>query len=262
MTKVFNQDGFVIASDADILGGSKRAALERYLKCVLERRAFAEFVYATPAQGFAQIALSAACKLYGKDATLFVAKRNTLHERTRVAQSLGANIIEVPMGFLSNISAKARVYASARVSRFLVPFGLDDPIFIQALSDHARAAVKSDPPEVRCAAGSGVLTRALQKAFPSAKHYAISVGANSNFGNATVIKAGVPFDRDAKIKPPFDSCANYDAKVWAFMKERAQPGALYWNVAGDRVPAYNEVVVPARARLRERAQQIRKGVIA
>jgi hypothetical protein len=39
------------------------------------------------------------------------------------------------------------------------------------------------------------------------------------------------FEQDAKVKPPFPSCSNYDAKAWRFIQEYARPGALFWNVA-------------------------------
>jgi hypothetical protein len=40
------------------------------------------------------------------------------------------------------------------------------------------------------------------------------------------------YARDAKRPPPFPSCLNSDAKVWQFIVERAEDGAIFWNVAG------------------------------
>lgn len=87
------------------------------------------------------------------------------------------------------------------------------------------------PAEVWCAAGSGTLTRALQRAWPQAKHHAVQVGAKPEAGRATVHVAPETFDQDAKELPPFASCSNYDAKVWRFFRRHATPGALLWNVA-------------------------------
>jgi hypothetical protein len=111
-----------------------------------------------------------------------------------------------------------------------MPFGLDTPVFIEALADIARR-LPVQPAEVWTVAGSGVLTRALQCAWPSASFYAVQVGAKPSAGSAAVLVAPEKFESDAKQPPPFPSCSNYDAKAWRFIKERAQPGALFWNVA-------------------------------
>lgn len=223
-------DGIRVVRDDHVPGGSKVRALLRFLENVPER----ELVYASPAYGFAQIALGVVTKLTGRKATIFVAKRKTKHQRTQVAQSYGAKIIEVQAGYLSNVQAKAKAYAQEHAA-FLVPFGVDCPEFVEALADVARETGEN-PPEVWCIAGSGVLSRALQKAFPDAKHYAVKIGKEPDAGNATLFEAPEKFDAPAELPPPFPSCAEYDAKAWRFVKAHASPGALFWNVAGEPAP--------------------------
>ena len=217
-------DQWFIVRDDLFPGGTKA----RVLPFLLDPGA-AEYVYASPAYGYAQIALAYAAASMARRATVFVAKRLTLHARTQEAQRAGAKIVQVPYGYLSVVSARARDYArSAGAS--LLPFGMDFPAMIEAMAAVA-ASLDIDPPEVWCAAGSGTLTRALQCAWPNAAHHAVMVGTVPNAGHATVHTAPEAFTRDARDRPPFPSCSNYDAKVWQFFKRQARPGALFWNVA-------------------------------
>jgi hypothetical protein len=68
-------------------------------------------------------------------------------------------------------------------------------------------------------------------AWPAARFFAVQVGAVPNAGRAAVIKAPERFEQDAKLRPPFPSCSNFDAKAWQFIRQRAAPEALFWNVA-------------------------------
>lgn len=215
----------LVVRDDLLPGGTKRRALLR----VLPQLGGSEFVYASPAYGHAQLALALACRDLGVRATVFVAKRATPHDRTLAARAAGAKVVQVPHGYLSNVTAKARAYA-AEAGASLVPFGLDDPRFVDAIAEEARALVL-DPPETWCASGSGVLARGLQAAWPRARAFAVRVGAEPNVGSAERIDAPERYEQGARNPPPFPSCPEYDAKVWQFAAERAAPGAVYWNVA-------------------------------
>lgn len=229
---------FVVREDV-LAGGTKRRFVDAFVG--QRRDDFDEFVYATTAYGGAQIALAHACRAAGRRAVVFVAKRKELHARTKEAAAAGAIIREVPMGFLSNVQAKTRDYCATRPRSCLMPFGFDSP--------EARAAIRDAAINVRsrygvfaeawCAVGSGVLIRSLQEAC-IAKHYVgIAVGRDidkedESVGGATVIRHPLQFGVDAKERPPFPSCSNYDAKVWSFVRERARRGvrSLFWNVMG------------------------------
>lgn len=189
-----------------------------------------EFVYASPAAGYAQIALAVAARAFGKRATVFCAQRRTLHPRTAEAQRAGARIIEVPCGYMTVVKARARAYCAETGAR-LLPFGFDTPEFIARLAAVA-SALGIAPSEVWTVAGSGVLSRALQSAWPDAAFYAVRIGADPDAGKARLYVAPEKFDQPAKCPPPFASCENYDAKAWRFIQAHAAPGALFWNVAG------------------------------
>lgn len=221
---VLEKSGQILVVRDDLLpGGTKSRVIPQLLTGAME------FVYASPAYGYAQVALAHACREAGYSATIFTAKRNELHARTREARDAGAKIVMVPHGYLSNVQAKAKAYAEA-VNAKLLPFGLDVPEMAAGLQAVA-ATVDYEPQEVWTVAGSGTLSRALQKAWPSARFFAVQVGARPQIDNASLYIAPEKFEQDAKVKPPFPSCSNYDAKAWRFIQAKASPGALFWNVA-------------------------------
>lgn len=130
------------------------------------------------------------------------------------------------------IQSRARKHCEA-TGAYLVPFGMDDEIFVSAIAKVASGLPGPAPEEVWCVAGSGVLTRALQRAFPDARHHAVQIGRDPDVGLAQLWKAPEAFEDDATDPPPFPSCSNYDAKAWRFIKENAAPGALFWNLGAD-----------------------------
>lgn len=220
---IVEHDGILVVRDDLIEGGTKRRVLEELLPDTTE------FVYASPAYGYAQVALGYACRNRGRSATVFTAKRKEPHARTSEAAESGARIIMVPHGYLNVVQAAAKRYAEQRGAT-LLPFGLDTPEFRERLTAIARG-LKIAPKEVWTVAGSGMLSRSLQAAWPKARFYAIGVGRTPLTGGAALQMAPERFEQYAKEPPPFPSCSNYDAKAWRFVRDRAGRGALFWNVA-------------------------------
>lgn len=216
--------GIRVVRDDLVPGGTKRRVLGPLLAGA------DEWVYASPAQGYAQVALAHACRELGKRATVFVAGRALPHARTAEAIAAGANIREVRPGYMTVVTARARAYA-AEAGAGLLPFGFDTPPFVAALAALARSLGLA-PSEVWCVAGSGTLSRALQLAWPDAAHHAVRIGAAPDAGRARLYLAPEPFERDAREPPPFPSCPNYDAKAWRFIMRHASAGSVFWNVAG------------------------------
>lgn len=215
---------FRVVRDDYLPGGSK----VRYMLPLVAAMPEREIVYASPAVGYAQIALAHVCAILGKQAVVFVAKRKQPHPRTLAAKAAGAVVYQVPHGYLSNVQAKAKRYAADTGAR-IIPWGVDVP---EALLHFAEAARRIDPPpqEVWACAGSGALIRGLQLAWPGAVFHAVQVGAVPNVGRAILHKAPEKYEQAARMPPPFPSCDNYDAKVWQFANKQAADDALIWNV--------------------------------
>lgn len=213
-----------VVRDDIIPGGAKRRVIDQILVGA------DEFVYASPAYGYAQVALANACYDLGKRAVIFTAERKVLHPRTLEARAAGARIRLVPYGYLSNVQSKARAYAAENRAA-LLPFGFDTPEFRDAFTHAVLTMNLPQPSEVWTAAGSGTLTRALQAVWPNVPFNAVQVGSVPNVGKARLYVAPEVFERPAKHLPPFPSTDNYDAKAWQFIYRHAAPGALFWNVA-------------------------------
>ncbi len=220
----------LVVRDDLIPGGTKRRALPALLADLAADTD--EVVYASPAYGYAQIAIAHAAAETGCRATIFVAQRRTPHPRTTAARAAGASIVEVPHGYLTVVTARARDHA-AHTGAALLPFGLDHPTMLAELAHAARGVPLDHPPrEVWAVAGSGTLIRALQHAWPHAEFHAVHIGRTPNTGRAHTHIVPERFDQPAHDPPPFPSCDTYDAKAWQFLRQHAAPGALFWNVAG------------------------------
>ena len=224
-----DHDGVKVVRDDLIDGGTKRRAFYVYIK---SKPDIEEFVYASPRQGYAQLSLAYACKDLGRMCTVTVpqGKRYWL---TNKAEEVGCNIIEVPMGFLTNIQAKAKKYCLDNEAH-LIPFGGDHPIIVRAMCEVAKS-LNINPKEVWSVMSSGVLSRGLQMAWPNATVYGVKIGYNTKKqeqGTARCFKSKYKFQQECKKleRPPFPSSLTYDSKAWSFIKEHASDGALFWNV--------------------------------
>jgi hypothetical protein len=225
---VVEHDGILVVRD-DLIGGGTKA---RFLIRLFETAD--ELVYATPAEGGAQSALAWAARETGKRATLFVAKRAQAHPRAWMAKRLGAKVYQVTPGYLTVVQKRARDYCEA-TGATLAPFGLDLPEAIDVIADAARAT-GVEPDEVWCASGSGVLARALAKAWPGARRHVVQVGRKLSAGDvagATIHVHPRSFGQVAASRPPFPSDPHYDAKAWEIATARRGAGrVLLWNVTG------------------------------
>ena len=225
---VVERHGAITVVRDDLLpGGTKMRAIMP----LIDRSHASEFVYPSPAYGYAQVALAHCARMAGRAATVFTAKRAAPHPLTRAAHEAGAKVVMVPYGYLSNVRAKARGYAEA-TGAALVPFGVEDERAMEAIAEAARSTGLA-PREVWTVAGSGVLSRALQRAWPDAAFHAVAIGkAGSDVGRARRWVSPYKFEQACKPaeRPPFPSSPWYDAKAWRFITRHAGPGALFWNV--------------------------------
>jgi hypothetical protein len=226
-------EGVHVVRDDLLPGGTKRRGLTAYVAACLQHT---EFVYASPREGYAQLALAYACRDLGKRATIFVPQAGTKHELTAAAESLGAQVFEVPFGMKTVLERRARDYAT-ETRAHIVPFGCDHPVMIEAIT-RAAAAIEVRPREVVSVLSSGVLSRGLQAAFPSATVFGVCVGHNPSaeeFGRARRIEKRYEFQQECpeEERPPFPSSLCYDSKGWLHARERAgkvRGVVLFWNV--------------------------------
>lgn len=229
---VREHEGILVVRDDLFPGGTKA----RFLPILFDGAD--EVVYASPAEGGAQTALAHTAAKLGKRATIFVAKRAKPHNRALEAKRVGARVMQVSPGYLSVVQSKARDYCK-RTGALLAPFGVDLPEAIDTIAQAARST-GLEPDEVWCASGSGVLMRALAKAWPNARRHSVQVGralVPRDVACANIHVHPLDFSQATKLRPPFPSDPHYDAKAWEICTKRKGSGTvLMWNVTGPAAP--------------------------
>lgn len=222
-----------IVRDDLLDGGSKTRFLGRLVEGAQE------VVFGGPFCGGAPFALSVLGRKLGFKVTLFYAKRKTLHPRQLAALANGAQIYQVPFGYMTNVQSKARAYAEA-VGALFLPLGFDVPEAAGPFIEQMRTLAARVGPvdEIWCATGSGMLARCLGRAFPATTINGVAVGLESRWSkqtmpaNVKIHSAGVPFSKSITDPCPFPSCGNYDRKAWRFCVRYGRGRVLFWNVLG------------------------------
>ena len=219
-------EGIVVVRDDLLEGGSK----VRVAPALLGSND--EWVFAGPAQGYAQLALAIACEMTGKRGVFFTAKRNEPLPLTKQAMKHGLKVVQVPHGRINVVQARAREYCAASGATF-IDLGLKLPGMEDALFSLASQMEIDEPKEVWVTAGSGTLTRALARAWPSAEIHAVQIGMSPELPDRAILHvAEEEFAKPALAPPPFPSAIFYDAKAWRFVRAGARTDgrALFWNV--------------------------------
>lgn len=222
-------DGLYVVRDDLLAGGTK----SRMIYNLVASGDNKEWVYASPAQGYAQVALALCCAMCGKKAIIYLAKSAEMHPLTKAAWAAGAEIRMVPMGFLSNVTAKAIRYVQQHPRASLVPFGADHADVVNSLGKTVQALPIEVPKNVWSICSTGTLSRGLQSGWKKSKFYGVMVGhvpTEAQRGRCTVYIAPELYHQPAKVRPPFPSALCYDAKLWRFVDEWAKKGDVVWNV--------------------------------
>jgi len=217
-------------------GGTK----SRFLKPYIERRLnkYDEFIYCSPRVGYGQIALSNICNQLGCKSSIFVPKGKTTPITERCIE-LGSNIIQVPMGYLSNLHHKSKKYNTENPKSHLIPFGFDcDEIINDGIEIIKELHDWKEYGEVWSVISSGVLSRILQGVFIKSNIVGVRIGHNTTEkeqGRAELKVSPYKFEKPCKKTelPPFPSNLHYDSKGWKPYVEQSKSNSLFWNCGGN-----------------------------
>lgn len=229
MITLEKHNGITVLRDDLLTGGTKSILMPSIIGDSME------YVYASPVYGGFQIALSAYCQKVGKKATIFCAKRKVMHPNTIKCIEYGANVIEVPYGYLSVVEKHAKDYCKQTGAEKLV-FGANSIENKILIGDRMRQIIKQlgrEPKEIWCAIGSGTLIDSILMATRNAKVYGVQVGAeySNKHDRLTIIKYHKSFDKPSKIVSVFPSMPNYDLKAFEYcVKYKQTDDVLFWNV--------------------------------
>ena len=273
--KYENQTGIYVLRDDLLPGGTKSILLDYIINRgtmppsdpqlqggAMPPSEINEFVYASPCYGGFQIALSIFCKNNNKKATIFCAERKIRHPNTEICIQNGANVVEVPYGYLSVVEKHAREYVRECLAPLVplkIAFGANSPESINIIASRAKHVIESfhttcgtPPDEIWCAVGSGTLISGIIQAVNEMqckgsegnplKIYGVQVGkefnGHDNSPNVTIIVYPKPFEYASKLKVNFPSMKNYDLKAFEACLEHNKKKSnvyenkkvLFWNV--------------------------------
>jgi hypothetical protein len=228
--------GIYIVRDDLLPGGTKSILLSEIHK---EHPDIKEFVYASPVYGGFQIALSIYCKTNNIKSTIFCAKRTKPHTNTLRCIENGANIVEVPYGYLSVVEKKAREYCIGKSNVEKIIFGASTNKNKLIISQRVQQVIRTIhfiPDEIWCAVGSGTLISGILLGTHNINIVGVQVGAEfkEEHKNLRIIKYPKSFDKESKIKIDFPSMPNYDLKAFELclkeMELNTNKKILFWNV--------------------------------
>ena len=194
-------------------------------------------VYSQPRTGLAGVSILDVAKNHNKKVVLFMPSSKTISLHQACCIERGAEVHFKRIAAMPILNQYAAKWATKN-DGFFVPLGLKHEL---ATAGIIHAASKIDPPdEVYVAISTGVLSRALQIAWPRAKFTCVAVARNlkdGELGRAEVISEPLPFTTSEKAEsmPPFPCIGTYDAKVWKYVPKNSGRNILMWNVGAEPV---------------------------
>jgi hypothetical protein len=195
-------------------------------------------VYVQPRTGLAGVSILDVAKRHGKDVMLFMPSSKRISHHQACCIERGAKVEFHRIAAMPNLNAIAQKWASERKNAFFVPLGLKHELVTAGIVKTASQI--EEPEEVYTATSTGVLTRALQIAWPNAKFTSVCVSRNmkaGELGKAEAISEPLAFMQAEKKEnmPPFPTIDTYDGKVWKYIPKNTGRDILFWNVGQEPV---------------------------
>ena len=230
---VVEHDGVFVVRD-DLTVGTKTRAGDLLMSKVKANT----LVYCQPRVGLAGVSLCDVAQRHPeKNIVLFMpsSKKISIHQACCIER--GATAIFKRIAAMPNLNLYAKQWA-AENGAYFIPLGLKHELATAAIV-HAASTIE-EPEEVYVAISTGVLSRALQIAWPNAKFTCVAVARNlkeGELGRANVISEPLEFPQSEKSEnlPPFPSVASYDAKIWKYIPKNTGRRILMWNVGTDPI---------------------------
>tara|TARA_B110000503_G_scaffold48446_1_gene78860 strand:+ start:1700 stop:2575 length:876 start_codon:yes stop_codon:yes gene_type:complete len=233
--RITTHDGIRVVRDDDLVGSKVRGG-----DCLISSLPshIDTIVYVQPRTGLAGVSILDVARRHNKKVKLFMpsSKRISHHQACCIEQ--GANAEFHRIAAMPNLNLIAKKWADEHSNSFFVPLGLKHKLVTAGIVKVA-SAIK-EPDEVYVATSTGVLTRALQIAWPNAKFISVCVSRNmkaGELGAAEPISEPLQFTTAEKKEnlPPFPTIDTYDGKVWKYIPKNSNKDILFWNVGKEPV---------------------------
>lgn len=234
---IVEHEGIRVVRDDLIVGTKARAG-----DLVVARAPSDTLVYVQPRVGLAGLSILECAARHGKRVVLFMpASRQVSHHQACCIER-GAEPIFKRIAAMPNLNKAAAEWALDNDAYF-IPLGLRHPLATAALVKVATGI--KEPDHAVCAISTGVLSRALQIAWPNAEFTSVAVSRNlqaGELGRSKVRSHPLPFNNpERECLPPFPSVDTYDAKAWLYARDiKRYPAGneddvLFWNVGKEPV---------------------------
>ena len=229
-------DGIRVVRDDDLVGSKVRGG-----DCLISSLPdhIDTIVYVQPRTGLAGVSLLDVAKRHGKKVRLFMpsSKRISMHQACCIERGCEYEFHRIAA--MPNLNLIAKKWADAHPNAFFVPLGLKHELVTAGIVKVAYENIE-EPDEVYTATSTGVLTRALQIAWPNAKLTSVCVSRNMKAGELGVaepISEPLAFTASEKKEnlPPFPNIDTYDGKVWKYIPKNSDKDILFWNVGAEPV---------------------------
>ena len=217
----------------DLITGSKIRGADLLMSSIKED----VVAYVQPRTGLAGVSILDVASRHGKEVRLYMPASKKISRHQAVCIERGAQVSFHRIAAMPNLNKIAKE-DSRKNGYYFIPLGLKHKLVTAGMVKVASQL--KEPDEVYVATSTGVLSRALQIAWPNAKFTAIAVARNmkaGELGRAEVISDPKPFTSSEKSKnlPPFPNIATYDGKVWKYIPKNTGRDILFWNVGAEPV---------------------------
>ena len=227
---VVKHQGIRVVRD-DVITGTKVRGGDCLISTIKEDT----IAYVQPRTGLAGVSLLEVAKRHGKKVRLYMPSSKRISHHQACCIERGAEVSFHRIAAMPNLNKIAQEDAKKN-GYYFVPLGLKHKMVTAGLVKSASQI--PEPEEVYTVISTGVLSRALQIAWPNAKFTAIAVARNmkaGESGRAKLISAPEAFTKAIKREemPPFPSIGTYDAKAWRYIPKNTNKDILFWNVGAE-----------------------------
>jgi hypothetical protein len=223
-------DGVRVIRDDLIVGSKTRGG-----DCLISKIKEETIAYVQPRTGLAGVSILDAAKRHNKKVRLYMPSSKKISHHQACCIEQGAEVSFHRIAAMPNLNIIAKEDARKN-GYYFVPLGLKHELVTAGMVKVASAL--RAPDEVYVATSTGVLTRALQIAWPNAKFTSVAVSRNmkaGELGRASVISEPKPFTASEGVDnlPPFPCIDTYDGKVWKYIPKNTGRNILFWNVGPE-----------------------------
>ena len=195
-------------------------------------------VYVQPRTGLAGVSILDVAKHHNKKVKLFMpsSKEISMHQACCIER--GAEVSFHRIAAMPNLNKIAKEWADEHDNSFFIPLGLKHEMVTAGIVKTAMNIAA--PEQVYCATSTGVLTRALQIAWPDTEFVSVCVARNmkkGELGKAEAVSEPLAFTAAERPQnlPGVPVIDTYDGKVWKYIPKNSNRDILFWNVGKEPV---------------------------